>query len=148
MTWRKCVLSLLLVVCAASSSALYGQEKATIVGTVTDSTGSVIPNAKVTITNIGTSMSRALQTNDTGNYVAPELNIGQYSVKVEREGFKTYERTGVILNVNDVVRVDVQMQVGQMVESVTVEAEAVRVQSDTGEVSDLVSGAQMTQIAV
>jgi hypothetical protein len=148
MTSSRFAVRFLLAACMLFCGTLYGQEKATIVGTVTDSTGSVIPSARITIINPATLASRAIQTNDAGNFVAPELNIGQYTVKVEKEGFKTYQRTGIVLNVNDTVRVDVPMQIGEMVESVTVEAESVKVQSDSGEVSDLISGKQMTQIAV
>lgn len=91
---------------------LFAQETATVVGTVTDSTGAIVPNVKVTITNVGTSVTRAVVTNSAGNYSAPELSIGQYSVRAEYEGFKTYERSGIVLNVNDTVRVDIPMQVG------------------------------------
>jgi len=89
-----------------------------------------------------------IDTNDAGSFVAPELRIGPYSLKVEKQGFKSYERTGIVLNVNDTVRIDVQMQVGEMIESVTVAAETVKVQSDSSEVSDVISGTQVQQLAV
>ena len=137
-----------ILACCFASPAALAQEKATIVGTVTDASGAPMPNVKVTITNTATSVSRIVQTNNTGNYSAPELLIGRYSVKAEQPGFKTYERTGIVLNVNDVVRVDIQMQLGEITETLTVVEEAVKVQSESGEVSDLISGTQVTQIAV
>lgn len=82
------------------------------------------------------------------NYTAPDLLIGPYSIKVEQTGFKTYDRTGIVLNSNDTVRVDVTMQVGELTESVTVAADAIRVQADTSEVSDTISGRQVSQLSV
>ena len=131
-----------------SALFLSAQEKATILGTVSDPTGSVVPGVKVTITNTGTSQVRAIETNNSGAYVMPDLSIGSYSVRAEAPGFKTYERTGVTLNVSDTVRIDVPMQVGDAKESVTVEAAAVAVQSDSSEVSDLISGRQVSQLAI
>src|SRR5205823_1119966 len=130
------------------SSGLYAQERATIVGTVTDSTGAIMPDVKVTVTHTGTMISRSLVTNSAGNYIAPELPIGPYSVKAERQGFKTYERTGIVLNVNDTLRIDISMQVGEITENVNVSEEVVKVQSESGEVSDVISGQQVTQLAI
>src|ERR1017187_7000848 len=88
-----------------TSVATFGQT-ATILGTVTDPSGSVVPGATITITNMGTDAKRVLRTNTAGTYTAPELPIGPYSVRAEATGFKTYERTGIKLDSNDTVRVD------------------------------------------
>ncbi|HXX16778.1 MAG TPA: carboxypeptidase-like regulatory domain-containing protein, partial [Candidatus Eremiobacteraceae bacterium] len=85
-----------------------GQE-ATLVGTVTDPSGSVVPNVTITITNVKTGAIRSLTTNDVGQYVAPNLSIGTYDVKAEASGFKVEESHGVVLNVNDRIRVDFSM---------------------------------------
>ncbi len=127
---------------------LFAQEKGTIVGMVTDSTGSVMPGVNVTVTQIKTGLSRKVVTNAAGLYAAPELPIGEYSVKAETKGFKTYERTGILLNVNDTVRVDIQMQVGDVKETVTVTASAVKVQMDSAEISEVVQGRQLAQLAM
>ena len=124
------------------------QERATIVGTVTDPSGAVMPGVKVTITNTGTGATRSLETNAAGSYIAPELVPGTYEVRAEFKGFRAYSRTGIVLNVNDKVRVDVPMQVGEVTQSVTVSEAVVKVQTESGEVSDLVSGTQITQLAV
>jgi hypothetical protein len=140
-------LSLVLPLFVMASAAAFAQT-ATILGTVTDPTGSVVPNASVTITNTGTNVKRVVLTNTAGNYTAPELPIGTYSVRTEAAGFKAYERTGLKLDSNDTVRVDAVLQVGQVSESVTVAAEAVKVESDSSEVSDLISGRQVEQLAI
>jgi hypothetical protein len=81
------------------SVSLFGQETATITGTVADPSGSVIPGAKITVTNAGTGQVRNVETNSSGNFIVPDLPIGTYSVRAEAPGFKSHERTGVVLNV-------------------------------------------------
>lgn len=108
-------------------------QQATVLGTVTDPSGNALANVNITITNLDSGVAKAVQTNSDGQYVVPELNIGRYSMKAEATSFKTVERQNVALQVGDRVRVDFQMQVGEVQETVTVEADAVRVQTDSGE---------------
>jgi hypothetical protein len=140
-------LSLVLPLFAMASAAAFAQT-ATVLGTVTDPTGSVVPGATITITNTSTNAKRVVQTSSAGSYIAPELQIGPYSVKAEATGFKSYERTGITLDSNDTVRVDAVLSVGQVSESVTVAADVVKVESDTAEVSDLISGSQISDLAI
>ncbi len=137
----------LLVIFVLFSLPGYGQGGASIVGTVTDATGSVVPSAKIAITNIDTGIVRATESNATGNYSARELAIGRYTVRVEVAGFKAYERTGITLNVNDVVRADALLEVGETTQSVTVEANAIQIQSDSNEVSQTITGAMVEDLA-
>jgi hypothetical protein len=130
------------------ASGIACAQTATILGTVTDPSGSIVPTATVTIVNTGTSARRVLQTNSSGSYLAPELPIGPYSVSAEAPGFKRYERTGLKLDTNDVVRIDAVLEVGQVTENVTVEAAAVQVESDSSEISDLISGTQVADLAI
>src|SRR5215468_1398225 len=127
-------------------SYAFGQS-ATIVGTVTDPSGAVIPNVTITVTNTATTVTQTFPTNDAGQYVVPDIAIGRYDVKASAAGFKLAERKGVVLNVNDRVRVDFQMTVGAASETVTVEGEALHVQTDSGEQSSLINGAQITELA-
>src|ERR1019366_4659105 len=140
-------LSLVLTLFVLAGAAAFAQT-ATVLGTVTDPTSSVVPSATITITNTSTDVKRVLKTNATGSFIAPELRIGSYSVKVEAAGFKAYERTGLTLNSNDTVRVDAVLTVGQVSESVTVAADVVKVESDAAEFSDLISGAQIADLAI
>jgi len=143
--WRVCLLVILGLVLL--STLAYSQETANIVGTVTDQTGAAIANAKVTITNTETGIVRSLTTNATGSYAAGELGIGRYNVTVEVTGFKTYRQNGITLNVNDTVRADASLEVGESKESVTVEANAVQVQAATNEVSQTITDAQVADLA-
>ena len=122
-------------------------QEATIVGTVTDPTGATVPNASITITNTDTGVSRSLPTNGDGQYVAPDLHIGHYLVRATATGFKGAEQKDLVLAVGDRTRVDFKLQVGSAQETVTVEANAVTVQTDSGEVSNVINGEQITQLA-
>ena len=129
-------------------AAGFGQEKAVLTGTVTDPSGAVIPGVKITVTGTLTGVARTLETNTSGAYLAPELVPGTYEIKAEAPGFKTYSQTGIVLNVNDRVRVDIPMQVGQVTQNVTVLEAVVKVQTESGEVGDLISGTQLSQLPV
>jgi Carboxypeptidase regulatory-like domain len=144
-SFRRAVVFAAMLLCLSSLALA---QDATVVGTVTDPSGSAIPNAKITITSVETGATRSITTNESGSYAVPELNIGHYDIKVEAAGFKIAEQRGVVLQVGDRSRFDFQMQVGGAAETVTVEANAVRVQTDSGEVSNVITGAQLASIAV
>jgi len=138
------VLVVVLVGCSISTFA----QQATIVGTVTDPSGAVVPNVNVTITNTDTGLSKVYPTNDAGQYVAPDLQIGHYDVKAQASGFKLAEQKSIVLTVGDRIRVDFQMQMGASQETVTVEANAVHIQADSGEQSNLINEQQMSQLSI
>src|SRR5579863_10136276 len=122
-------------------------QEATIIGTVTDPTGAAVPNAAITVTNVETGLARNLTTGSDGTYVAPDLHIGHYTVRAIAAGFKAIEQKDIVLAVNDRTRVDLKLQVGSNSEEVTVEAAAIAVQADSGEVSDVITGQQLSQLA-
>jgi hypothetical protein len=121
---------------------------AAIVGTVTDSSGGVIPNVTITISNTNTGLSSRFTTNDVGQYVAPNLAIGTYVVRAESPQFKTTEQRGVVLQLGDRRRVDFLMEVGAATTIVTVEARSapVAVQTDSNEISTVLTGEQVSQL--
>jgi|SRR5579859_2216170 len=138
------LLAALVVLFAAQGLA----QEATIVGTVTDPSGAAVAKAKVTLTNLETNISKEITTNDAGQYVAVDIHIGHYDIKAEASGFKTAERTGLVLQVGDRARADFQLTVGGSSEMVTVEANAVAVQSDSGEVSNVITGEQIANLSI
>ena len=131
------------MLCAAHALA----QEATIVGTVTDPSGAAVPNAAITVTNVETGQVRSLTSSGDGQFVVPDLHIGRYSVRAQGAGFKVVEQKDVVLNVNDRARVDFKLQVGSTSEQVTVEAAAIAVQADNGEVSDVITGQQLSQLS-
>ena len=140
-------LAVLCLAVVALSFTVKAQDAA-IVGTVTDPSGASVPNVKITLTNTETGLARTATTTDSGQYVFPELKIGHYEAKAEAAGFKTAEQKGIVLQVGDRSRIDFQMQLGGAQETVTVEANAVRVQTDSGEQSNVITDQQMAQLSV
>src|SRR5215469_584567 len=115
------LLALVVLLSVVFSVSLFGQAvNSTVVGTVTDSTGAVVVGAKVTLTEADTNVSRTGQTNESGNYVFPDLPPGNYFVTVEMTGFKKQEQRGVSLLVDTTQRVDIQLQPGNVTETVEV----------------------------
>jgi hypothetical protein len=137
------LLSLLLL---AGSFRAFAQE-ATMLGTVTDPSGAAVPSVSVTITNVDTGTVTHSTTNDVGQYVAPGLPIGRYTVQAKSGNFKLAEQKNIGLQVGDRRRVDFELQLGNTQESITVEASAVQVQADSGEISDVINGRQVTSLA-
>src|SRR5205823_1646931 len=105
---------LLLVFALGSAGVAFAQAvSASLVGTVTDSSGAAVPNAKVTITETNTSVSRSTNCNESGNYTFSDLPPGTYTVTAEQPGFKKASRAGVDVVVNSTGRVDLTVEPGQ-----------------------------------
>jgi hypothetical protein len=124
----------LAVVCVLVSpldaQVLYGS----IVGVVTDQTQAVVPNATVTITNQGTGQIREVTTDGDGRYSIPNVLPGTYDMKVSAPGFRTLTRTNDVVTINNVTRISVQLELGQVTEQVQVEAIGVALQTDKSDV--------------
>jgi hypothetical protein len=119
---------------------------ATIRGEVLDSSNLAVPGAQVTVTNLNTGLRRTVKSNEVGIYIAPELPIGSYHVEAEAAGFKKSIRENVQCNVVQVVRVDFTLEVGQVSESVTVEAAAPSIATETTSLGNLRYGQQIQSL--
>ena len=117
-------------------------------GNVFDNSRSAIVGAQVTTTQEETGASRASITNESGGYSFPTLQPGPYTVTVQANGFQTYTETGVPVTINNVTRVDAVLQVGQVTETVTVEASIATLQSDRAEVRDEISAKGLRNLPV
>lgn len=131
-----------------SAGFLFAQGGATgtILGTVTDNSGAVVPKATVTVTNTGTSVASRTQTSDTGNYTVPYLNPGTYSVSVEAPGFQKAIVNNISLVVDQSARVDAILKPGTVTEVVEVRANPVALDTDNAAVSQLVSNRQVEDL--
>ena len=118
----------------------------TIRGAVTDPSGAVLPDAEVIITNDGTGETRTVKTNDQGEYVAPELLAGVYTVTVKKANFKEAVSKGVELHVASTAVANAVLQVGSTNEQVMVEANAVQVETSTGVVGNVVEGNEVREL--
>jgi hypothetical protein len=112
--------ALTLIFCFGSPALAQRADRATISGVVTDTQGSAVPGATVTVRNEGTGVESVLVTNAAGAYSAPPLVLGTYSVTVDLAGFKKSVTSGILLQGGDQVRHDVTMQVGALTETVEV----------------------------
>jgi hypothetical protein len=118
-------------------------QTATIVGTVTDPTGAAVPNVTITITDTDTGLVTQLNTNSNGEYVAPLLHIGHYTVMAKASNFKAASQNDVVLEVGARRRVDFQLQVGATTQEITVQANPIAVQSDSNDISSVLTGEQI-----
>jgi hypothetical protein len=91
-----------------------------ILGTITDQSGGVVSGATVTVTDIERGVSKTLVTNEPGEYNAPTLVPSTYKVRVEAKGFKTVERQNIVLEVGKEIRVDLTLQPGDQVQTITI----------------------------
>src|ERR1700678_3796344 len=122
--------------CLICAVAAFAQgDRGTITGTVSDPTGAVVPNANIQITNSDTSAVYKVATTNTGNYTLANLPVGNYVLIVEAQGFKKFERPGLVVQVAETERVDAVLQVGSSSETVTVRAEAPLLKTESGEIS-------------
>jgi hypothetical protein len=124
----------------ALSASIYAQAvTGSVLGTVTDASGAVVANAKVTLTNLGTNIVRTEQTNSSGNYTFPDIPEGNYSVAIEATGFKKDIRQNVNVLVNNSTRVDVQLQPGNITQQIEVTATAAPLQTDRADTETTIS---------
>ena len=142
--YRVFLLSLvLLLVCLAG----HAQQNSTITGTVLDKGGAAVPGAEVTLTQEQTGFVSKTISNESGNFTFPGLNVGTYDLKAAAKGFSAYVQKGIVVNVSQTTRVDADMAVGSVDQTVTVQSDVLTVQTDSNVVSTLVSEEQITEIA-
>ena len=130
----------------ALSSTAFGQATAQISGTVQDATGALIPGAEVTVTQIDTGANRLAVTNETGSYVLTSLPIGPYRLEAVLPGFQTFVQTGIVLQVNGAPVVNVTLNVGQVTQTIEVQANAAMVETRTVGVGQMMAGAQLLEL--
>jgi outer membrane receptor protein involved in Fe transport len=119
---------------------------ATILGTVKDPSGSVMPNAAVRVRNIDQNLTREVTTGADGGYRLPALPVGSYEIQISHEGFSTITRTGVVLTVNQDAVLNFTMQVGTRNENVQVNAAAPMVDTASSEIGSLVSEQKINEL--
>ncbi len=142
---RKSVVAMV-AACLFIGSGFAQTSTGTITGTITDSSGALVPSARITITNTGTSAKAEVTTGDSGNYTVPQLKPGAYIVSVAAAGFKSFEQSGIQLRVQQQARVDIVLQVGGVSESVSVTADAALVEATTSSVGKVVDNKRIMEL--
>lgn len=118
----------------------------TILGNVTDESGAAVPQVVVTIKNEGTSAARVAKTDENGTYTVPALPSGSYTIQAELSGFRTEIQTGVKLDVNQTLRLDLGLKVGDVTQSVEVNGIAATLQTDSSTVSTTVDNKKVVEL--
>jgi hypothetical protein len=117
-----------------------------ISGTIQDPSGAAIAKASVTVINTSTGVRQSAITDSHGTYVFPVLPVGGYALEVNEPGFKPYRRTGIILDANSALLLDVVLQVGERTEAITVNQNAVHVETSSSQMGEVITGTTMTEV--
>jgi hypothetical protein len=136
------VFAQLLSTTCASAQVLYGS----LIGDVTDPTGAAIGKAKVTITNRETGYVRDSLSEDNGRYNFQNVNAGTYDLKVTAPGFQSVNQQGIVISINNVTRLDLALKVGQVSDSVTVDASVAQLQTDKSDVHSEIGSKEVTNM--
>ena len=144
MKFRRTRVWLVLLAVAALPAA--AQTFGEITGRIGDASGAAVPDAAVTAINTGTSAVRRTVSTNTGDYSIPSLPPGVYSVKVEKTGFKISEARSVEVSIQQVVRLDIELAVGQVSESISVEASAVQLQAENATVGTVIDNKRIVEL--
>ncbi len=130
------------------TTAARGQDTATIVGTVLDSSGAVVPGAKVSVSNPERGFVRDVESNSSGEYTAARIPIGDYVVTAEATGFQKLVRSGISLSAGQTQRVDLTMAVGQITQQVEVAGSAPKIETENATISNVVTSKQIQNLTL
>jgi outer membrane receptor protein involved in Fe transport len=136
----------LLCLLMSGTALLYGQGSVTIFGTVTDASGAAVSGATVTVLSTETGAARQTMSSVDGGYVISQLPIGLYSVSAEATGFKKFVLGNIRVAVDENRRVNIELQVGAITESVTVQAEAAEVETRSGALREVIDSARIVEL--
>ena len=135
-----------LLLCLPCTVLLAQSERGTISGTVTDSTGAAVPQAKITVTNVATNTALSTLSNPAGDYTIPNLPAGQYNAHFEKEGFAAAGRNGITVDAAATVRADATLTVGSTRQTIEVMATAAQLQASDAKISATVTNQMVDQL--
>src|SRR3989475_5011002 len=139
------------LICALFAGSLFAQSStgtATMIGAVSDSTGSVVPGAKVTVTNKDAGFVFTSITTPEGTWYIPNLNPGNYQLKIEAAGFKAYVQDGISLRTAEQPRLDVKLEIGSVSESVMVTGTPALLETETATSGQVLEGQTLVKMPV
>ncbi len=134
------------VLCLIANARLWAQGSAQIGGTVRDASGAVIPGVEITATQADTGAARTTVSNETGSYVLPNLPVGPYRLEAKLPGFRTFVQSGIVLQVNSSPVVDPVLDVGQVAETVEVQANAAMVEARATGVGQVIENQRILEL--
>ncbi len=136
----------LLAACAVA--ALAQESRGTILGRVTDTSGAALPGVEIKATNVSTNIAAAARTNESGSYNIPFLLPGAYRVTAEAPGFKKYAQSGVEVRVSESVEVNIEMQAGQVTESVEIKADTAQLDTTSPSLGQVIDQRRVQELPV
>jgi len=139
------IASLVFLLCAESAFAQQGAS-AGIYGSVTDSQAAVVAGTTITLLHVSTNQRRTTVSNDAGQFQFPLIPVGEYALSAERPGFKKFEQTGILLQVNDNVKVDIRLELGEVTSVVKVEASSVSVETSSAALKETVDSKRVVEL--
>jgi hypothetical protein len=139
-------LMLLIIVSLLQIQPLSAQVTARVAGTVRDPSGSVVVGVTVTALNTETGVRQTSTTDERGSYAFPGLAVGHYELNATQRGFKDYRQTGLTLDVNTALKIDITLQLGSQTERVTVNTAAVQVETTNTQMGEVITGTKMTTV--
>lgn len=144
-TSRK-VTPLLILAILAGATALWAGITGSISGIVTDPSGGAIPGVTITATNTLTGVQATIQSDSKGFYNFAELPIGDYTILAEQKGFKEYSKSGIHIDANSAIRVDIKLEIGVISEKVTVTSNAVQVETQSTQMGEVIGNQKITSV--
>jgi hypothetical protein len=128
--------------CAGASMGGSGS----ISGTVTDPSGAVVPGVTIALRNLTTGIQQSAMTNRDGFYAFPIVTVGAYEMEIHKQGFQSFRRSGLRIDVNSSLRVDVRLKLGSQGQMVTVSGNGIHVQTTNTQIGDVITGTKMTAV--
>ena len=142
--WRNALLGFLFL--SITSTVVWAQSTAQVSGTVKDQSGAVLPGVEVTATQTATGLARNVVTNETGSYILPNLPIGPYRLEAALPGFRTFVQTGIVLQVNGNPEINIVLEVGQVAETVEVQADTALVETRATGVGQVIDNVRIMEL--
>ncbi len=132
----------------ASAALLLAGITGSISGTLKDPSGAVIPRVMLTLTNALQGIHFQAMTDQNGSYTFPSLPVGRYDLKIDASGFMPWERNGLVVDANSAIKLDITMEMGEKLDTVTVSESAVHLETESTQMGDVVSSTRMTSVAL
>jgi hypothetical protein len=128
------------------SAIVWASITGSISGIVTDPSGALVVGATVTAIHTQTGVRAVIHTDKSGFYNFPDLSVGTYDIEVEQKGFKTFQQSRIVIDANSAIRVDVTLEIGEVAEKVTVESQAVQVETQSTQMGEVINSQKMTAV--
>jgi hypothetical protein len=129
-----------------SSALVWASITGSISGIVTDPSGALVVGATVTAVNTQTGVRAVIHTDKSGFYNFQDLSVGTYDLQVEQKGFRTFQQSRIVIDANSAIRIDVKLELGEVTEKVTVESQAVHVETQSTQMGEVINSQKMTAV--